>query len=201
VLPANLRETTQVDVWFEGRTSRGTSGCDSGYGQNFTFPVTDIGLPVPERSVVLRSDARIDAARIHLVEGAASKNQVNLGASGSRLQTALVVRAHVKEPSALAAVWADVHVFDAMGELLHAVTIALEPNTQADAASPLRLWDADVYPGSGRASGMGVWSRPDAHTINYRLYCQTRDQVISDGVLHQFDVPADVEVHPIPGGW
>jgi hypothetical protein len=27
------------------------------------------------------------------------------------------------------------------------------------------------------------------------------DQVFSDGVLYQFDVPADTDVRPIPGGW
>jgi YihY family inner membrane protein len=42
-----------------------------------------------------------------------------------------------------------------------------------------------------RGSGMGVWSRPDAHTIQYRLYCQVRGQIFTDGVLHQFDVAAD----------
>jgi len=194
-------ETRQVDVWFEGRIATETSGWDSRYGQNFTFPVTDEGSPVPERSVALRSDARVDATRIRVVEDAASKDQVALGASGTRLQTALVVRARIEEPSALAGVWADVRVFDAMGELLHALTIALEPNTQAEAAGALQLWDAEIYPGSGGASGMGVWSRPDAHTINYRLYCQIADQVFSDGVLHQFEVPADTEVRPIPGGW
>jgi hypothetical protein len=197
-IPAEAR---QVDVWFEGRAATETSGWDSRYGRNFTFPVTDLGLPVLERSVDLRSNARVDATRIHVVEDAASKEQVALGASGTRLQTALLVRAHVEDPSSVAAVWADLHVFDAMGELLHAATIDLEPNTQAEAAGPLRLWDAEVYPGSGGASGMGVWSRPDAHTINYRLYCQVGDRVFSDGVLHQFDVPADTEVRPIPGGW
>jgi CheY-like chemotaxis protein len=194
-------ETRQVEVWFEGRIAEETCGWDSHYGQNFTFPVTDDGLPVPERSVVPRSNARIDARRVHVVEDAASKEQVALGASGSRLQTALVVRAQVDQPSDLAGVWADVHVFDAMGELLHAVTVALEPNSQTQPAAALRLWDAEIYPGSGGASGMGVWSRPDAHTINYRLYAQMGEQLFSDGVLHQFDLPADTEVRPIPGGW
>jgi hypothetical protein len=169
--------------------------------KDLTFAVTDGGSPVPERSVVPRSNTRIDARWVHVVEDAASKQQVALGASGSRLRTALVVRAQVDQPSDLAGVWADVHVFDAMGELLHAVTVALEPNSQTQPAAASRLWDAEIYPGSGGASGMGVWSRPDAHTVNYRLYAQIGDQLFSDGVLHQFDVPADTEVRPVPGGW
>ena len=35
----------------------------------------------------------------------------------------------------------------------------------------------------------GVWSRPDADTVQYRLYFQVRGQVFTGGVLHQFEVP------------
>ncbi len=45
-----------------------------------------------------------------------------------------------------------------------------------------------------------VWSRPDVHTVQYRLYCQVRRQVFPDGVLHQFEVPADEDVRRSPGG-
>ena len=64
-----------------------------------------------------------------------------------------------------------------------------------------RVWHADVYQGSGGGSGAGVWSRPDAHTVQYRLYCQVDDTVYTDGVLHQFDVPADMEVRPPTNTW
>jgi hypothetical protein len=193
--------TTQVEVWFEGRAPTGTIGWDSRYGQNYTFPVVDEGLPIPERSVELRPGARVDASRIRVVEDAASKDQVAMGGRGTRLRTALVVRARIAEPSASSIVWADLHVFDATGELIHTGEIALEEGETSQADEVMRLWDAEVYPGSGGASGMGVWSRPDAHTINYRIYCQVNDQVFTDGVLHQFEVPADTDVRPIPGGW
>jgi hypothetical protein len=58
-----------------------------------------------------------------------------------------------------------------------------------------------VYQGSGGGSGAGVWWSPDAHLVQYRLYCQVGEQVFTDGVLHQFEVPADAEVRPIPGSW
>jgi hypothetical protein len=193
--------STQVEVWFEGRASTGTTGWDSRYGQNYTFPVVDQGLPIPEPSVKLRPGTRVDATRISVVEDAASKDQVAMGGRGTRLRTALVVRARIAEPSASAIVWADLHVFDATGELIHTGEIALEEAEPSEADEVLRVWDAEVYPGSGGASGMGVWSRPDAHTIHYRLYCQVNDEVFTDGVLHQFDVPADTDVRPIPGGW
>ena len=62
------------------------------------------------------------------------------------------------------------------------------------------MWEDEVYQGSGGGSGIGVWSRPDAHTVQYRLYCQVRGQVFTDGVLHQFEVPADEDVRRAPGG-
>ena len=45
---------------------------------------------------------------------------------------------------------------------------------------------------------MGAWSRPDAHTVQYRLYCERAGQVFTDGVLHQFEVPADEDVRRVP---
>jgi hypothetical protein len=111
--------STQVEVWFEDRAPNATTGWDSRYGQNYTFPVSDEGLPIPEPSVELRPGARVDASRINVVEDAASKDQVALGSKGTRLRTALVVRARIGQPSASAIVWADLHVFDATGELIH----------------------------------------------------------------------------------
>jgi hypothetical protein len=98
-----------------------------------------------------------------------------------------------EDPAAAADTWADVHVFDASGELIHAGTVVFErPKRTADPA--MRVWDDGVYQGSGGGSGMGAWSRPDAHTVQYRLYCEGDGQVFTDGVLHQFEVPADEDV-------
>jgi hypothetical protein len=47
-----------------------------------------------------------------------------------------------------------------------------QPKGTGDPA--LRAWEDEVYQGSGGGSGMGVWSRPDAHMVQYRLYCQHR---------------------------
>ena len=190
-----------VEIWFEGRGSIGTAGWDSQYGRNYVFPMAEAGLAIPERSVVLRPEAVVDPNRIRVVEDAASKEQITMGASGTRLQTGLVVRARLDKPAASTLVWADIHVFDATGDLLHTGTISLDQAEPPTADTELRFWDAEVYSGSGGASGMGVWARPDAHTIQYRLYCQIEHDVFTNGVLHQFDVPADREVKPIPGGW
>ena len=192
--------TSQLEVWFEGRAQTETTGWDSRYGQNYTFPVADDGLPIPERSVLLRADAVVDTGRIRVVQDSASKDQIALGHGGTRLRTSLAVRARIGEPTGSTLVWADVHVFDATGELINAGSIAIE-NPEPSTSDELRFWDAEIYPGSGGASGMGVSSRPDAHTVHYRLYCRIADQLFTDGVLHQFEVPADTDVRRIPGGW
>ena len=49
--------TTGVEIWFEGRGSTGTTSWDSRYGDNYLFPVTEDGLPIPECSVILRTDS------------------------------------------------------------------------------------------------------------------------------------------------
>ena len=192
--------TTQVELWFEGRDGERTTGWDSRFGQNYTFGTAEEGVPIPQGSVMLRDNAEINPDCIRVVEDAASKEQVAIG-SGTRLQTALVIRAQVPQPAASATVWADVHVFDALGDRLHTVSLTLEPEAQPPTSGLARLWGVEVYPGSGGASGMGVWSRPDAHIIQYRLYCQVGSQVLTDGVLHQFEVPADTEVRPTAGSW
>jgi hypothetical protein len=194
-------DTSAVEVWFEARGPTGTTGWDSRYGQNYTFLVADDGLPIPERSIALQPDAVIDVGRIRVVEDAASKEQITAGASGSRLRTGLRVGVRIGDPPPSTVAWADVHVFYATGGLVHTGSIAFEQAEPPTADAEVLLCDAEVYPGSGGGSGMGVWSRPDAHTIQYRLYCRIDDRVFTDGVLHQFDVPADTEVRPVPGGW
>lgn len=187
--------TTQVELWFERRRPAGTSNWDSRYGQNYTFDVSREGLPIPTRSVALRRESLIDLNKIRVVEDTASKQEAGRGMS---VRTLLAVRALTGDPAAAADTWADVHVFDASGELIHAGTMVFErPERAADPA--LRVWGNEVYQGSGGGSGMGAWSRPDAHTVQYRLYCQVRGQVFTDGVLHQFDVPADEDVGRAPG--
>ena len=181
--------------------STGTIGWDSRFGQNYTFGVADRGLPIPEQSVVPRAEAEVDASRIRVVEDAAGKEQIAIGGNGTRLRTGLVVRVRIHGPSEATRAWADVHVFDATDDLIHSGTITLEQVESRSAEEALRFWDAEVYQGSGGGSGMGVSARPDAHTIQYRVYCQIDDRVYTNGVLHQFNLPADTEVRPTPGGW
>jgi hypothetical protein len=189
-----------VEIWFERREGSVATGWDSRYGQNYRFAVTLDGLPVPERSVQPREDAIVDPMRVRVVEDTASKAQASFGATGAALQTGVRIRARIGAASTPLTAWADVHVFDASDDLIHSGTIALEKEVRPPADEE-RIWDADVYQGSGGGSGAGVWFRPDAHTVQYRLYAQVGNKLYTDGVLHQFEVPADTEVRPTGTTW
>ena len=193
-------DATNVEVWFERRGSGMPSGWDSRHGQNYSFVVVGEGLPVPEPSVAPRARATVDPRKIRVVEDAASKEQTVMGTAARRLHTGLVVRALIGDVAAPTDVWADLHVFDAAGELIHAGNVTLQHH-DSTVHGELFVWEDEIYQGSGGGSGMGVWSRPDAHTIQYRLYCQphksvpqTQAQFFTDGVLHEFEVPADEDV-------
>ena len=92
----------------------------------------------------------------------------------------------------------DIHVFDGADELIQAGSVVLEPR-ESTPEGALFEWQDVIYQGSGGGSGMGVWSRPDAHTIQYRVYGQTRAPeaqtvaTFTDDILHEFEVPADIE--------
>lgn len=185
--------TRAVELWFERRRGDGSVDWDSRYGQNYTFEVTGEGLATPARSLGTRPQAVVDSAAIAVVEDTAAKEHTAMGASGSRLRTLLTVRAVAGAAARSAATWADVEVFDATGQLIHAGSVTLEsPRDSTDPA--LRVWQDEIYQGSGGGSGMGVWSRPNAQTIQYRLYSSVDGQVFTDGVLHQFEVPPDEDV-------
>jgi Family of unknown function (DUF6209) len=192
-------DASLAELWFERRTPTGSDGWDSRYGRNYRFAVTPDGLPVPEASVALRAEAIIDPGRISVVDDAASKAQVATSATGSALGTELKISAKVTGADRSTVAWADIHVFDATDDVVHTGTLELQGPGAASEQTVVQTWSAYVYQGSGGGSGAGVWSRPDVHSVQYRLYCRMDDRLFTDGVLHQFDVPPDAEIRPIPG--
>jgi len=194
-------QSTLVELWFERRGTTGPEGWDSRFGRNYRFPVVDHGLPVPEQSVELRSGAIVNPNRIRVVQDAAAKTQTRTGATGFALRTDLRVSLRISQDDELTTAWADIHVFDATCELIHSDTIALCRADALTARNITHAWSASVYQGSGGGSGAGVWSRPDSHSVQYRLYCLVGEELFTDGVLHQFDVSPDAEIRPIPGSW
>jgi len=194
LVPANA---TTVELWFESREPNGTISWDSRYGANYTFSAVPSGLPVPEPSVALRPAAIVDPGKIHVVEDAATKETTPIGSAGRRVQTALVIRALIEDPNTDMDAWADIHVFDGTDELIHTGSVVLTlRESRSDGA--LFVWEDVIYQGSGGGSGMGVWTRPDTHIVQYRLYCQprrtvyeTQAQVFTDAILHEFELPSD----------
>ena len=189
--------TTSVELWFERRRADGGSDWDSRYGQNYVFDVVSDGLPIPKQSLAIRDEAIVDVGTIRVVHDTATKEQVGMGASGRRLRTLLTVRALVEPGDDAADAWADVQVFDATGDLIQAGSLAIDP-PPGDDNPAARVWDDEVYQGSGGGSGMGAWSRPNAHMVQYRLYSRVGRHVFTDGLLHEFDVPADEDVSHSP---
>jgi hypothetical protein len=113
------------------------------------------------------------------------------------LHSVLAIRALVEVATPRTGAWADVHVFDASDELIQAGTVLLH-RRESTTNGTVFVWEDDVYQGSGGGSGIGMWSRPDAHTVQYRVYCQlqtlgsgVQGQMFTDGVLHEFDLPSD----------
>jgi hypothetical protein len=178
--------TGSVEIWFERREGTAATGWDSRYGQNYRFAVTPSGLPMPDRTVVLRPEAIVDPTRVRVVE-----QEPSPGREGG-----VTIRAQIDAASASLAAWADIHVFDATDDLIHSGSITLRQSDARPTGSRVLAWEAAMYQGSG----VGVWFRPDAHTVQYRLYCQVADTLYTDGVLHQFEVPAEAEADARPRG-
>src|SRR5262245_48712173 len=194
--PAPLRlavpsDAERVELWFEYRDGAGGSGWDSRYGQHYWFDLDAGGLPVPERSVVLRTGAIVDPGLVRVARDAASKERAAAGTPGRRASSRLAVEAWVRDAEAARRAWIDLHLFDAADEPIHSATVPLERRAGTDEDAALFAWDAVVYQGSGGGSGMGVELRPDAHMAQYRLYAEVHGQVFTDGVLHQLAVPPD----------
>jgi Family of unknown function (DUF6209) len=174
--------TTEVELWFERREPAGISAWDSRYGQNYTFDVSGEGLPIPKRSVAARPDTLIDLSKIRVVEDAATKEEAGRGMS---VRTLLIVRALTGDPATAADTWADVHVFDAAGDLIHAGSVAFRP-PERTADPALRVWEDEVYQGSGGGSGMGgcgpartpTWSSTDC-TARSAVTCSRTASCIS----------------------
>jgi len=195
VVPA---EAAQVELWFQcpDGAGAGADAWDSRYGQNYWFDVDRTGLAVPERSVGPRSGAIVDSGLVRVAWDAASKESASPGTHGSRACTRLTVEARVGDAAAATHAWADLHLFDAMDELVHAATVALERRAELDEGAARFGWNAVVYQGTGGGSGMGVVLRPDVHMAQYRLYAEVHGQVFTDGVLHELAVSPDRDVLP-----
>src|SRR5438309_5784868 len=74
--------------------------------------------------------------------------------------------------------------------------VKARPHVATRPSSAIRSASASTNARQVHLHGVGL-----ASAVQYRLYRQIDNRVFTDGVLHQFEVPADAAVRPIPGGW
>jgi hypothetical protein len=187
-------ESKQVELWFQCIDADGHTIWDSRFGANYRFDVVRPD-PRPVDSLHLRAGAAVDGAMITVAEDAATKDNAfesrpGYPASMSNLQTSLHVAARVRKPVDPRGVWVDVHFFDAQASLIHGDTLPLRDAGPADESHELFVLDGVLYQGSVATPG-SVTPRPDVRTVQYRLYCQAGDRVVTDGVLHRCELATD----------
>jgi hypothetical protein len=102
----------------------------------------------------------------------------------SNLQTRLHVEAWVRNRSYVKSVWLDVHVLARDNTILRRETVALRFARAAGDGGDLFVFDGLLYQGSVATQG-SVDPRPDARTVQYRLYGEQADQVCTDGIAHR----------------
>src|SRR5215471_15183395 len=188
-------DATDVELWFLNH-SQPTSWCDawdSRYGQNYWFDIEGPAQRCPSPPVSYRAGAVTRLDMVNVLWQQATKVNAFLsnpgGASeGSDLQTRLEVIAWVQKTAYGANAWADLHVFDDGDQLICANTVTL-PYTEFGPVFRYGFSGA-VYLGSVATPG-SVDPRPDARTLQYRLYYEVDYQVFTDGILHQLDLPED----------
>jgi hypothetical protein len=155
--------------------------------------------PVHSRqSVMGRTGAIPSPEMVYVCEDAISKKNVfpsppNGPRQGSDWQTFLAVKAWVKNVAYTKKVWVDVHVFDSRDELIHADTLTLRYVGPADGFpgdGDFFAFDGKIYQGSTATPG-AVSPKPEARTVQYRIYYEVNHQLFTDAVLHQHELPAD----------
>ncbi|AHG89348.1 hypothetical protein J421_1811 [Gemmatirosa kalamazoonensis] len=187
-------ETDQVELWFQCVDADGETVWDSRFGENYRFEVVR-PRPRPTDSLHARAGATVDAALITVAEDAAVKENAfesrpGYPSNSTSLQTSLHVAARVRRPVDPDGVWVDVHFFDAQATLIHGDTLPLRRAGPSDADHDLFVLDGVLYQGSVATPG-SVTPRPDVRSVQYRLYCQVGDRIVTDGVLHRCFLATD----------
>lgn len=142
----------------------------------------------PPRPVALRDGAVTDLGMLRVTGDAAVKANAFPSTPGhasgmSNLRTRLRVDAWVRNASYAKSVWLDAHVFARDDVLLHAETLALRFTQVAGDGGAVFVFDGPLYQGSVATQG-SVDPRPDARSVQYRLYCEQDSRVFTDGIAH-----------------
>jgi hypothetical protein len=181
-----------VETWFLNTGMFGEKSWDSDYGRNYRFDVAQVG---PAQPVSFRAGATRDGSMVNVLTAAVNKVRRSVGGSpqGSQLETDLNLTAWVRNIQYQKNVWIDFHVFDGNDNLVHAETLPLSYREPGGGGGDIFAFERRVFKGSGGLP-RAVWPRPDAHLLQFRLYCEFAGQVFTDGHLHESTLPADAEV-------
>jgi hypothetical protein len=176
-------DATDVELWFENfsQTSTHCEAWDSRFGQNYWFSIGGPPPRFPSPPVAYRDGAITRPEMVSVLSHKATKVDAFVsnpagGTDGTDLQTKLDHVAWVQESTYGASAWIDVHIFDGSDRLVQASTIGL-PYT-GFGPYPRFGFSGLVYQGSVATPG-SVSPRPDAQTLQYRLY-YTLDYQLSD---------------------
>ena len=150
----------------------------------------------PARAVSLRARSVVDSTGVRLERASAVKlntfpSRPGLPSYSAHWQTHLYLEMWVRNRAFAKSAWADVHVFGHDGALVSSETCALEYSRPAGDGGDLFSVDCVVFEGATATPGSADL-RPDARLVQYRLYCELDGRVITDGILHECVLKADV---------
>jgi hypothetical protein len=188
-------DATQVELWFNNTDIIMCSAWDSRFGHNYWYDVSPRG---PAQQVSYRTGAIPSLEMVNVFTVEVSKRNVfpqsSTGARiGSDLQTQLRLKAWVRNVAYTKNVWIDVHVFDGADTLTHSETLTLHYLEPAGGNGDFFSFDGKMDQG-GVATPGSVSPRPDARKVQFRLYSEMNNQVFTDAILHQFELPEDALV-------
>lgn len=150
---------------------------------------------IPLESVRSRAGAVTRQDMVVVLEESATKIDAKAsgtpgGGTGLDLETVLSVRAWARRDGDVGSCWFDVCLFDDCDRLIRSETLPMEHVCAADDGGDIFAFEGSVYRGTGASPG-SVWLAPDAHKLQFRVYCQIDGTVFTDGLLRQHDIPPD----------
>jgi len=151
---------------------------------------------IPLESVSFRTGAVPDRRVVTVLEESAVKENAKAkaarrGGGGLDLETVLSVKVCGRRLGRARCAWVDLHVFDDQEDLIQSETVALtSAGDDPDEGGEVFCFQGNVYRGTGASPG-SVWLAPDARKIQFRVYYEVDGAIISDGLLHQHELPPD----------
>ena len=184
-------DTTQLELWFHNYydVSAGCSAWDSRFGNNYWFEIAGDPPREPKEPVIYRWGAipapdMVNVERQEIVKKNVFPQSSPGPRAGTDLQTLVSLLVWVKNVAYVKSVWMDLHVFDGTDARIHAETFPLRYDGSAGGDADLFAFNGKVYQGTTATPG-SVSPRPEARSVQYRVYYAVLGRIFTDGILHQ----------------